>query len=156
MNKEERCIYITRQVEFAAAHRLYCEDLSESENWDVYGKCANQHGHGHNYVLEVTFRGSPSDQTGMLVHFNEMKRLLKEVVETPMDHHNLNQDVEAMSGIIPTSENLAFVIWNLIDKAIATMPFALHKIRLASTPRSWVEYWGPGTGNSTPIPSDKR
>ena len=138
---------VTRTVRFSAAHRLYLEDLTDKQNWEIFGKCATPHGHGHDYRLEVTFQGRTDPKTGMFVHFQDLKRLLQEVVEEPFDHHNLNADVKCMEGIVPTSENIVTVLWKEIDRAITGRPFGLHKLTLFSASHNRVEYFGPSSRN---------
>ena len=136
-------VYATRTIEFAAAHRLYREDWSEEKNHDVFGQCANPFGHGHNYLLEACFLGSPDPETGMVVHFNQLKKVLFEMVEAPMDHRHLNHDVAFMEGILPTSENMILAIWQRIEGAIKGQPFGLHRLTLHTSARNRVEYYGP-------------
>jgi len=137
-------LYVTREVEFASAHRLYREDFSSEKNADVFGKCAYPYGHGHNYLLQVTVKGTPSPETGMVVHFASLKRILEETVVIPLDHRHLNHDVSFLKGVLPTSENIVLALWDRIHQAFAGQPFSLYRLRLASTSRNWVEYFGPG------------
>jgi 6-pyruvoyltetrahydropterin/6-carboxytetrahydropterin synthase len=141
MNRS-KTLYLTRQVEFCAAHRLHRPDLSEEENLSLFGKCANPHGHGHNYLLEATFKGEVDPHTGTVVHFSSLKRLLDEVVISPLDHRNLNFDVPMMQGIIPSSENLIIRIWEEIERTIRGQPWSLFRLRLRSSTNNWVEYGG--------------
>lgn len=136
-------ILVTREVEFSAAHRLYLESFSDEKNFDVFGKCANRFGHGHNYVLEVTVRGTAHPENQMLIHFSRLNRILEEVVVIPLDHHNLNEDVDFMKGILPTSENLVMALWTRLEGAFQGQSFSLYRLKLQSTPRNWVEYHGP-------------
>lgn len=134
---------MTRQVEFAAAHRLYREEYTEAKNQELFGPCANPYGHGHNYILECTFEGVRQSETGMVVHFGKLKSLLQEMVVAPLDHRHMNHDVAFLKGILPTSENLVTVLWERIQTALQSEPYRLHKLRLASSARNWVEYFGP-------------
>jgi 6-pyruvoyltetrahydropterin/6-carboxytetrahydropterin synthase len=136
-------LLITRELEFSAAHRLYLEEYSEAENYEVFGKCANPYGHGHNYTLQVTICGTPDPKNGMIVHFTRLNRILDEVVVTPLDHRHLNHDVAFLEGVLPTSENLIRILWDRIAAAFEGAPFSLHQLRLASSPRNWVDYRGP-------------
>lgn len=140
---EASLFYISRVVEFSAAHRLYREDWSETRNRDVFGQCANPFGHGHNYVLEVTLKGPLDPETGMVTHFSTLKKLLHELVVVPLDHRHLNHDVPLLEGILPTSENLVRVLWDELGKAAEGQPWRLHRLRLSSTARNHVEYYGP-------------
>ena len=136
-------LYISRTVEFASAHRLHREDWSEERNRDVFGKCANPYGHGHNYVLEVTVCGEADEETGMLVHFQSLKRLLHEEVVAPLDHRHLNHDVPFLAGVLPTSENLIRILWERLSRHADGQRWRLHRLKLASNPRNAVEYFGP-------------
>lgn len=135
--------FVTRIVEFAAAHRLYREEYTETKNLQLFGPCANPYGHGHNYILECTFEGLRQSDTAMVVHFGSLKALLQEMVIAPLDHRHLNHDVPFLQEVLPTSENLVTVLWERISGALANEPFRLHKLRLASSTRNWVEYYGP-------------
>ncbi len=135
---------VWRQVEFSAAHRLYREDWSESENHRVFGKCANPFGHGHNYQLDVAVRGPLDEATGMVVHFQDLKRVLAEVVVEPLDHKHLNHDAPLLAGKLPTSENLVRALWRQLERAFAGRPWTLDRLVLSSTEKNRVEYAGPG------------
>lgn len=143
MNSQGHILYITRVVEFSAAHRLFREDLTEDQNRDLFGPCANPNGHGHNYVLEATFKGTQDKETQMIVPFSALRRLLEELVVVPMDHRNLNCDVPFLTGLLPTTENVVTRLWQEISRAIPGAGWSLHKLKLSSTPRNWVEYYGP-------------
>jgi 6-pyruvoyltetrahydropterin/6-carboxytetrahydropterin synthase len=134
-------VYITRQVHFNAAHRLYNPSRSRSWNEGVYGPCANPNGHGHNYVLEVTVRGRPDPQTGYVLDLGELKKILEKAVVGPCDHKNLNKDVDFLKGTIPTTENLVIAFWDRIAPRIKAGQ--LHCVRLYETPRNFAEYLGP-------------
>lgn len=136
-------LLITRELEFSAAHRLYLEEYSEEKNFEVFGKCANPYGHGHNYFLQVTVSGKPDPSNQMVIHFSRLNRILDEVVVEPLDHRHMNHDVEFLKGILPTSENIVVVLWERIAKALLGASFELHQLRLASSTRNWVDYFGP-------------
>ncbi len=143
----KQTLYITRLVEFSAAHRLYLEGLSETENFDLFGPCSNPYGHGHNYELEVTIKGEIDPKTQMVVHFSSLKRILQELVVTRLDHRHLNHDVEIFKDVLPTSENIVRILWNEIEKSTESFSWKLHKLKLYSTKRNSVEYYG-NTGES--------
>ena len=143
VGREEGTIFITREIEFSAAHRLYLDSFSTEKNYEVFGKCANPYGHGHNYLLQVTVAGKPDPENHMLIHFSQLQRILDELVVEPLDHRHLNLDVPFLKGILPTSENLVMALWDRIDFGLKDKPFELIKLRLASNPRNWVEYFGP-------------
>jgi 6-pyruvoyltetrahydropterin/6-carboxytetrahydropterin synthase len=134
-------VLVTRQVHFNSAHRLH--NPSKSHRWNVrhYGLCSNPGWHGHNYVLEVSVRGTPSPDTGYLIDLGELKRILHATVVDPCDHRNLNQEVAFLRGIIPTTENLVIAFWN--ELAPRLKPARLHCVRLFETPRNFAEYHGP-------------
>ena len=139
----KRELLITRQVEFASAHRLYRDELTEAKNYELFGKCANPYGHGHNYFLEVTLKGEQDPETQMVVHFAQLKRILDELIVVPMDHRHLNYDVDFLKGLLPTSENLVVVLWDRLVPAFTAANFHLNRLRLSSSARNWVEYFGP-------------
>jgi len=136
-------VYITRQVHFNAAHRLYNPGRGRLWNERTYGLCANPNGHGHNYVLEATVRGRPDPETGYVLDLSELKRILERAVVGPCDHRNLNKDVDFLRGIIPTTENLVVAFWRRIAPRIRAGQ--LHRVRLYETPRNFAEYCGEGS-----------
>jgi 6-pyruvoyltetrahydropterin/6-carboxytetrahydropterin synthase len=111
-------IRVTRKVEFSAAHYYHNPAFSAEENKRVFGKCSNLHGHGHNYVLEVTVAGEPDPATGMVLDLKELKDILQREIVDRMDHRHLNHEVPELAGKIPTCENIAAVIWNLLEPNI--------------------------------------
>ncbi|HEV1993509.1 MAG TPA: 6-carboxytetrahydropterin synthase [Candidatus Acidoferrum sp.] len=121
-------VTITRKIEFAASHRYNNPALSAEENRRIFGKCNNPHGHGHNYILEVTVAGEPDPMTGMVLDLKELKELLEKEVMQRMDHRHLNHEVPELAGKIPTCENIAQVIWELLEPKITRG--RLHRIRL--------------------------
>ncbi len=135
-------VYITRQVHFNAAHRLYNPSRSRAWNARTFGPCANPNGHGHNYVLEVTVRGRPDPETGYVLDLSKLKGILERAVVGPCDHRNLNKDVGFLKGTIPTTENLVVAFWRQVEPLISAG--TLHCIRLYETPRNFAEYRGPG------------
>ncbi len=138
-------LFITRLVEFSAAHRLYRDDWSPEQNRDIFGACSNPFGHGHNYELEVTVKGYPDPDTGMVVHFQRLKSMLQELVVAPLDHRHLNHDVPFLEGRLPTSETLLLVSWDRLAREIQAASNGraqLYRLRLKSTGRNWAEYYG--------------
>ena len=134
-------VHITRQVHFNSAHRLYNPTKSQRWNEQQYGLCTNPHWHGHNYVLEVTLRGRPDPDTGYIMDLGELKRILHETVVDKCDHRNLNEEVDFLRGIIPSTENLVIAFWNEIEPRIKSGK--LYSVRLYETPRNFAEYFGP-------------
>uniref|UniRef100_A0A1A8CGF2 6-pyruvoyl tetrahydrobiopterin synthase n=3 Tax=Nothobranchius TaxID=28779 RepID=A0A1A8CGF2_NOTKA len=96
----ERIGYLTREQSFSACHRLHSVHLSDEENKQVYGKCNNPNGHGHNYKVEVTVRGKIDPITGMVMNLTELKRCIEEVIMIPLDHKNLDKDVPYFADVI--------------------------------------------------------
>ena len=103
-------IRLTRAYKFSASHRLHSEELSETANRDLYGKCNNPYGHGHNYSLEVTVRGPLDGQSGQVANLNALDALVRRAILTDFDNRNLNVDVSEFRMTVPTSENIARVI----------------------------------------------
>jgi len=105
---------VTVKVYFEAAHRLHNPNYSDEWNCEVYGKCNNPHGHGHNYQLEVTVKGQVNPETGFLLDMKELKSILHRVIVSQVDHRHLNLEVPWLEGVIPTSENLASCFYRRI------------------------------------------
>jgi 6-pyruvoyltetrahydropterin/6-carboxytetrahydropterin synthase len=133
-------VHITRQVHFNSAHRLYNPTKSQRWNERQYGLCTNPHWHGHNYVLEVTISGQPDPDTGYIMDLGELKRILHEAVVDKCDHRNLNDEVDFLRGIIPSTENLVIAFWHEIAPRIKAG--RLHRVRLYETPRNFAEFFG--------------
>ena len=133
-------VQLTRSFEFSAAHRLYCEDYSDEENRRVFGKCSNPHGHGHNYVLEVTLGGTPCDTHGTLVEPPRLDHIVKERVIDPFDHRNLNTECPEFATLNPSVENIARAIWRRLEGAFDRC--RLLSIRVWETPKTYAEFDG--------------
>jgi 6-pyruvoyltetrahydropterin/6-carboxytetrahydropterin synthase len=131
--------FLSIRTHFAAAHRLARPELSQSENEAIYGKCARPHGHGHNYLLDVTVRGPIDARTGMVCDLAELQRLVADLVVEPFDHTFLNKDVEHFAGCVPTAENIALHIADLLSTPIAATGARLHKVRLQESPNNAAE-----------------
>lgn len=134
-------VRVTRRLHFAAAHRLRREDWSDEKNRDVFGLCANENWHGHNYELDVTIEGEVDPDTGFVIDLKKVKELVESRVVNEIDHRNLNVDVEWMKNVNPTTENLVVGMWKRI---VAELPAGVHLARLVlwETPRNYVEYTG--------------
>jgi 6-pyruvoyltetrahydropterin/6-carboxytetrahydropterin synthase len=139
----EGTVYITRQVHFNSAHRLYNPTKSLKWNQQQYGMCTNPHWHGHNYVLEVTLKGRPDPVTGYIMDLAALKRIMNKAVVDKCDHRNLNDEVDFLRGIIPSTENLVIAFWQQLDPLIKLPHGHLHCVRLYETPRNFAEYFGP-------------
>jgi 6-pyruvoyltetrahydropterin/6-carboxytetrahydropterin synthase len=136
LDKEPPEMTLTRSFEFAASHRLHNPLLPQAENDELYGKCNNPAGHGHNYVLEVTVSGEPDSRTGMLVDLAALDRAVEAKVVDRYDHKNLSEDLPEFRGKVATSEVVAQQIWKELDGAL---PAKLEKIRLLETARNIFE-----------------
>ena len=132
--------YVTRRMTFSAGHRLHNDALSAEENRAIYGKCNNPNGHGHNFTVEVTVAGPVDARTGMVYNLRDLKVIMVEVIEQGLDHKNLNLDVPALKGVIPTAENLAAVIWKQLAERLPAG--LLHEVRLIETENNFVSYRG--------------
>jgi len=134
---------ITRRYRFCASHRLNAAALTAAGNRELYGKCNNPHGHGHNYVLEVAVAGPINAQTGQILSLASLDGMIRARVLDSLDHKNLNEQVPAFAGGVPTTENLAGVIRRMIAAAWPTVfpdsPAALAGVRLLETKNNFFE-----------------
>ncbi len=133
---------VTQRYYFSASHRLHLSDLSETENEQLYGKCNNPFGHGHNYVLDVTAQGAADSATGQIVARHELDRLVREQVLNVFEHRNINLDIQQFADIVPTTENIAIVILDLLQKhwnAYISSPARLSRIYIQETDRNGFE-----------------
>ncbi len=133
-------LYVTKKVDFSAAHRLYNPNYSDEMNESIYDKCNNYNGHGHNYTLEVTVCGEPDPNTGYVIDLKKLKDLLINEIVSKVDHKHLNLDVDFLKGIIPTVENLSMIFWKILENKLPNGK--LYKIRLYETDSSFVDYYG--------------
>jgi len=133
-------IFLTRKTEFCASHRLYNPDFSPEKNEKTFGLCNNPNGHGHNYVLEVTVKGEVDPETGMVLDLKTLKKLITLEIIDKVDHKNLNVDVQFMRGLIPTAENIAIKVWEILEPKI--MNGKLHEVKLFESERNIVIYRG--------------
>ena len=101
---------VTRRYKFAASHRLHSGQFTEAENAELYGKCNNPHGHGHDYILEVTASGPVNAATGQVIHLASLDELVQREVLHDFDHRYLNADIAEFRDFVPTSENIILVI----------------------------------------------
>jgi len=131
--------FLTIRTHFAAAHRLARPELSQDENEAIYGKCARPHGHGHNYLVDVTVRGRIDARTGMVADLAVLQQLVEDLVVEPFDHTFLNKDVAHFGQCVPTAENIALHIADLLQAPIATTGASLHKVRLQESPNNAAE-----------------
>jgi len=144
-SKDFDMVYFSEKFEFAATHKLWNDDFSEKENFEVFGKCANPTGHGHNYIVEVTIKmqapaccragASKND-----FHISDFERVVDDELIKLIDHKNLNADVSHFSKTNPTVENIAAFAWNkLVGKFGQT---ALHCVTVWETDKTYSSYYG--------------
>jgi 6-pyruvoyltetrahydropterin/6-carboxytetrahydropterin synthase len=133
-------VKLTRRYRFSASHRLATPALSDEENRQLYGKCNNPFGHGHDYVLDVTVEGAP-DKNGLVVERLALDQVVRSRVLDQLDHRNLNVDVPAMANVVPTTENLASAIRMSLERE---WPLAarLSRVRISETDRNIFELEG--------------
>ncbi len=137
-------VYISRKEHFNAAHKLYNPAWSVEKNAEVFGPCANENWHGHNFDLIVTLKGKPDPETGFVVDLKKLSTLIRKEVIDKLDHKNLNLDVDFMKGKLASCENLIIEIWKILNTEIPNITSSgkLHSLRLYETPRNYVEYFG--------------
>ena len=129
----------SQKFEFSAAHRLHNPEVSDEENRQLFGKCNNEHMHGHNYELQVTLKGEPKDH-GTLIAIDEFERIVAETVIDRFDHKNLNVELAEFREVIPSVENIAMVIYRLLRPQFAGKA-QLASVTVWETPKTWCEYW---------------
>jgi len=134
-------VRITTNAHFSSAHRLNADARDADWNRRVFGKCNNPHGHGHTYGLEVTVEGPVQSDTGWVMDFADLKRVVHDRVVRICDRRNLNTDVPFLAGVNPTAENIAVKIWEELAPAVA--PARLVRVVLHETERNKAVYEGP-------------
>lgn len=138
-------VYVCRKEHFNAAHRLYNPKWSDEKNREVFGICANENWHGHNFDLIVSVKGTPDIDTGFVVDMKKLGQLIKQEVVEKLDHKNLNLDVDFLKGKLPSCEVLVMEIWKILAPKIKTLSgkdAQLHCIKLYETRNNFVEYYG--------------
>jgi 6-pyruvoyltetrahydropterin/6-carboxytetrahydropterin synthase len=133
--------FLSIRTHFAAAHRLAREELSQEQNEAIYGKCARVHGHGHNYLLEITVRGQIQERTGMICDLAALQKVVQDLVVEPFDHTFLNKDIPHFASCVPTAENIALHIADRLASPIADLGARLHKVRLQESPNNAAEVY---------------
>jgi len=135
-------VFLTRRERFCAAHKLTKPEWSAEKNEEVFGKCANENWHGHNYHLYVTIKGTPDPVTGMVIDLKEMKAIILEKVIDKLDHRNIDLDVDFMKGLMSTAENIVVAIWGELKEPLAAKGAKLHQVRLFETENNIIDYYG--------------
>jgi len=128
---------LTRRYSFPASHRLSRAEWSDAENHRVFGKCANAHGHGHNYALEVTVTGSINPATGMIANLTDLDSFVRARVLDDFDHSNLNEQIPEFRDTIPTTENLCRVIFRRLSRFSHAR---IERVRIEETAKNSFEY----------------
>ncbi len=134
-------VYLTRLEHFNAAHKLYNPNWSREKNEEVFGVCANENWHGHNFELFVTVKGKPNPDTGFIMDVKKLSQIIQEYVVKKLDHKNLNLDVDFLTEQMCSTENLVIAIWKQLQPQLPAS-VQLHCIKLYETPRIYVEYFG--------------
>jgi 6-pyruvoyltetrahydropterin/6-carboxytetrahydropterin synthase len=138
-------IFLTRRATFSASHYYWNEAWPAAQNEQIFGKCANRNGHGHNYTLEVTVAGRPDPVTGFVVDLKWLKDVMEREVLSAFDHRHLNLEVEEFKAgqLIPTTENIAIAAWKRLEpKVNAAQGARLSRVRVYETPEIFAEYRG--------------
>ncbi|KHN86783.1 Putative 6-pyruvoyl tetrahydrobiopterin synthase [Toxocara canis] len=138
---EQPMVDLTRVAAFSASHRLHNRSLSDEENREIFGKCNNANGHGHNYTWEVTLRGHVSPVTGMVYNLSDLKEEMAAVLEL-VDHKNLDLDVEHFKTAVSTTENLTVFLWKELKKRMKD-PKLLYRVTVHETSKNIFSYRGP-------------
>ena len=136
-------IELTRRATFSASHYYWNDAWSAEKNEQVFGRCSNRNGHGHNYTLEVTVAGQPDAVTGFVVDLKWLKDVMEREVLAAYDHRHLNLEVPEFARAIPTTENIAIAAWKRLEAPIAAAGGArLRRVRVYETPEIFAEYRG--------------
>jgi len=136
-------IFLTRRTTFSASHYYWNEAWTPEKNAEVFGRCANRNGHGHNYTLEVTVAGEPDPVTGFVVDLKWLKDAIEHEVLAAYDHRHLNLEVPEFARVTPTTENIAIAVWKRLEPAVNVAGAArLSRIRVYETPEIFAEYRG--------------
>jgi 6-pyruvoyltetrahydropterin/6-carboxytetrahydropterin synthase len=113
-------------------------------NSEIYGKCARPNGHGHNYHLEVTVKGQIDPRTGMAIDLGKLQAAIDEHIIQPMDHTFLNKDVSYFEKVVPTAENIAFYVCQMLEPRVRELGAELHKVKLSESPNNSCEVYATG------------
>jgi len=137
-------VYVSRKEHFNAAHKLFNSSWSKEKNDKVFGACANDNWHGHNFELTVTVVGTPNPDTGFVIDLKKLGSMVRRELIDKVDHKNLNVDVDFMQGKMPTIEVLITEFWKILMPAVKEMTSygKLHKLMLTETNKQFAEYYG--------------
>ena len=141
----EKKVLITKKFEFSASHRYWRGEWSKEKNEKIFGLCTSPYGHGHNYELHVTVMGQVDAKTGMIINLSALKKHVNVVVAN-FDHKYLNLDTPFFKSLIPTTENIALLLFEQIEKELGGKGhFKLYKIRLYERADLYVDVYGEKT-----------
>jgi 6-pyruvoyltetrahydropterin/6-carboxytetrahydropterin synthase len=136
-------VFLTRRATFSASHFYWNDAWSAEKNQQVFGRCANRNGHGHNYTLEVTVAGQPDPVTGFVVDLKWLKDVMEREVLSAYDHRHLNLEVPEFKTKIPTTENISIAAWQRLEPTVSAARGAkLSRVRVYETPEIFAEYRG--------------
>ncbi|WP_424961949.1 6-pyruvoyl trahydropterin synthase family protein [Ekhidna sp.] len=137
-------LLIHRKEHFNAAHKLYNPGWSEEKNREVFGPCANENWHGHNFELITSVKGEVNPETGFVIDLKKLKEIIQAEIIEKVDHKNINLDVPFMQGKIGSCENLIIELWKILEPRINALDSKakLYRLRLFETPRNFVDYYG--------------
>ncbi len=148
MSKPAPVAHLSRRYRFSASHRLHVDQLTDDRNRELFGKCNNPFGHGHNYTVQITVAGPIDAHSGMVVNLGDMDDFVRREVLERFDQVNLNTD-EAFARCVPSTENLATVLWQLLAPfAAAQASLRLVRVRVEETYNNAFDYFGGGDGLS--------
>nr|CAG4649809.1 EOG090X0HIM [Scapholeberis mucronata] len=133
--------YLTRRETFSACHRLHSHLLTDEENRNIFSKCNNPNGHGHNYTVEVTVKGPIDEKTGMVMNLADLKEAMEQCIMKVMDHKNLDKDVPHFANVVSTTENVAVFIWDSLSVQLSN-PNLLHEVKVFETEKNIMVYRG--------------
>lgn len=149
MTLEQQQVQLSRRYRFSASHRLHVDHLGVERNRELFGKCNNPFGHGHNYVVQVTVSGPVDASTGMVVNLADIDAFAQRELLTRFDYANLNED-EAFREAVPSTENLCVALWQMFARFVEGHPgLRLRRIRVEETYNNAFDYFGEGA----PVPS---
>ena len=131
--------HLTRRYKFSASHRLHSPQFSAERNLELYGKCNNPHGHGHNYKVEVTVSGLPDPETGMVCNLADLDGFVERVVMPRFAFSNLNE-LDAFRNVVPTTENLSRELFHLFRNQFQLA--TVESVRIEETMLNSFEYAG--------------
>lgn len=139
-SRQPKC-YQTRRIMLSACHRLHSPQLTDEENKKVFGKCNHVNGHGHNYVIKVTLFGEVDSRTGMLMNLTDLKAYMDKAIMEPMDHKNIDKDIEYFKDKPSTTENVAIYCWKRMQEIMDHSEW-LYEVEIYETENNIVRYRG--------------